>query len=341
MLHKTQLQSLVVYTMSIMFPIYRGCAFQISCGRLPLRSRHATISATGGALHVWNRLLASRSSTDIDVTTMDISDARRRVNEAQEILQRNLASCASRDRLEAQINDLEREQSDPDFWASPNSANNKRVTTQLSEATRLLNRMKRWDTLSGECSAGLALADELDGEDAGMADDIMRECIVAARALMDDGERFELEKLLSGKFDQKPARIVLTAGAGGTEACDWVDMLHRMYCRHAEKMEYRVTIEEKSPGDEVGYKKVEMMVEGTNAFGWLKGEKGAHRLVRLSPFNANNKRQTTFAGVDVVPVLDDEEINEVDIPDADVEITTMRSGGAGGQVSVQMVFIVL
>ena len=96
-------------------------------------------------------------------------------------------------------------------------------------------------------------------------------------------------------------------------------------------MGYKVTIEDKTAGDVVGYKSVEMLVEGQNAYGWLRGEKGAHRLVRLSPFNANNKRQTTFGGVDVMPVLGDEEVAEVDVPDSELEITTLRSGGKGGQ----------
>ena len=108
-------------------------------------------------------------------------------------------------------------------------------------------------------------------------------------------------------------------------------MLQRMYLRHAERKNYKTIIEDKTAGDVVGYKSIELLVEGPNAFGWFRGEKGAHRLVRLSPFNANNKRQTTFAGVDVVPVLDDEEVDDIEIPDSELEISTMRSGGAGGQ----------
>ena len=125
--------------------------------------------------------------------------------------------------------------------------------------------------------------------------------------------------------------VVLTAGAGGTEACDWVSMLRRMYSRHADHVGMRVTTLDESKGDVTGYKSVELLVEGDNAYGWFKGERGAHRLVRLSPFNANNKRQTTFAGVDVAPVLDDDVIKDIEIPDGDLEVTTMRSGGKGGQ----------
>ena len=162
---------------------------------------------------------------------------------------------------------------------------------------------------------------------------IASECLVAATELTTDGKLYELESLLSGPYDDRPARLILTAGAGGTEACDWVEMLLRMYTRHAEKMGYSVRVEDRTPGDVVGYKSAELLLEGgpNKAYGWFRGEKGAHRLVRLSPFNANNKRQTTFAGVDVVPVLEDEEIDDVEVSDSDLEIQTMKAGGKGGQ----------
>ena len=123
-------------------------------------------------------------------------------------------------------------------------------------------------------------------------------------------------------------------GLAGTEANDWVADLRRMYERHAEKMGYSVVVEDSQPGEVVGYKSVEMVISGGpgHPYGWFKGEKGAHRLVRLSPFNANNKRQTTFAGVDVAPIFVDEaSFNDIDIPDSELEVTTMRSGGAGGR----------
>lgn len=169
-----------------------------------------------------------------------------------------------------------------------------------------------------------------------------QECKESASSLLTTCQKYELQTLLSGPYDASPCTILLTAGAGGTEACDWVDMLYRMYTRHASHMGYRVETVEATPGDVVGYKSVELRIECGNVdngdgqsnhhpYGWFKGEKGAHRLVRLSPFNANNKRQTTFAGVDVVPILEEEEVKDVDIPEKELEITTMRSGGKGGQ----------
>lgn len=162
---------------------------------------------------------------------------------------------------------------------------------------------------------------------------LLEELKIASEKLLEDGKRYELELLLSGPYDDQPCRILLTAGAGGTEANDWVSDLRRMYERHASKMGFTVTLEDEQAGEVVGFKSVELIVNGgANPYGWFKGEKGAHRLVRLSPFNANNKRQTTFAGVDVAPIFVDEAtFNDIDVPDNELEITTMRSGGAGGQ----------
>ncbi len=231
------------------------------------------------------------------------------------------------------IADLEMETSQPGFWDDPNSPRTKKVNAQLAESSKLLDRLKHWEDLYGDCDAALSLMEDLEeGDDGDTLGQLKDECEVAVEKLLKDLRRYELERLLSGPYDNRPARIILTAGAGGTEACDWVEMLLRMYTRHAQQqMGFTVTMEDSSEGDVVGYKSVELLVEGTNAYGWLRGEKGAHRLVRLSPFNANNKRQTTFAGVDVIPVLDEEEIEDVDIPENDLEITTMRSGGKGGQ----------
>ena len=142
--------------------------------------------------------------------------------------------------------------------------------------------------------------------------------------------RWELQKLLSGAHDNKGAILTINAGAGGTDAQDWAQMLLRMYTRWAEKQNYRVTLAEISDGDEAGIKSATLEIEGRYGFGYLRSEKGTHRLVRISPFNANGKRQTSFAGVDVMPLLTEEAV-QIDIPDKDLEITTTRAGGKGGQ----------
>lgn len=138
-----------------------------------------------------------------------------------------------------------------------------------------------------------------------------------------------MQQLLSGPYDKKGAVLTINAGAGGTDAQDWAEMLLRMYTRWAEGQNYKVHLVELSEGEEAGIKSATLEVEGRYAFGYLKAEKGTHRLVRISPFNANGKRQTSFAGVEVMPILDQNV--ELEIPEKDLEIKTSRSGGAGGQ----------
>ena len=140
---------------------------------------------------------------------------------------------------------------------------------------------------------------------------------------------WELQKLLSGAYDKKGAVLTINAGAGGTDAQDWAEMLLRMYTRWAEKQDYKLRLVELSEGEEAGIKSVTLEIDGRYAFGYLRAEKGTHRLVRISPFNANGKRQTSFAGVEIMPILD--QSLDLDIPEKDLEIKTSRSGGAGGQ----------
>jgi len=142
-------------------------------------------------------------------------------------------------------------------------------------------------------------------------------------------DSWELQQLLSGPYDKVGAVLTINTGAGGTDAQDWAEMLLRMYTRWAERQGYKVHLAELSEGDEAGIKSATLEVEGRYAYGYLKAEKGTHRLVRISPFNANGKRQTSFAGVEVMPQLDHGV--ELDIPDTDLEISTSRSGGKGGQ----------
>ena len=163
-------------------------------------------------------------------------------------------------------------------------------------------------------------------EDAGLA----TEAETNLQQLKQELASWELQQLLSGSYDKKGAVLTINAGAGGTDAQDWAEMLLRMYGRWCEKQGYKVKMAEQSPGDEAGIKSVTLEISGRYAYGYLKAEKGTHRLVRISPFNANGKRQTSFAGVEVMPDLGDDAIN-LDIPEKDLEITTSRAGGKGGQ----------
>jgi peptide chain release factor 2 len=295
---------------------------------------------------------ASASSSSFDEVLLT---ARKRAQEALALLDRNLQSSSSKsgsstttttttttttnvNQLQACLHDLEREQAHPTFWDETNTARAAVVNAQMATTSRLLTRIQQWQEYQGDILAALEILNDLETNNANADYDVeMRDMIVAdleqaSTQLLLDSQRYELDLLLSGPYDTANARLVLTAGAGGTEANDWVADLRRMYERYCHYMKFTCTIQDEQPGDVVGYKSVELLIAGPNAYGWLSGEKGAHRLVRLSPFNANNKRQTTFAGVDVAPdILRAEDLKDVYISETDLEITTMRSGGKGGQ----------
>ncbi len=165
---------------------------------------------------------------------------------------------------------------------------------------------------------------ELETDDA-----LLQEAELTITKLNHDLDQWELEQLLSGPYDDKGAVLTINAGAGGTDAQDWAFMLMRMYTRWAEAHGYKVALAEESEGDEAGIKSATLEITGRYAYGYLRSETGTHRLVRISPFNANGKRQTSFAGVEVMPQIDNSV--QLEIPDKDLEITTTRSGGKGGQ----------
>ena len=151
----------------------------------------------------------------------------------------------------------------------------------------------------------------------------------ALKRLKADAARRELEALLSGEADANDTYLEVHAGAGGTESQDWANMLFRMYTRWAEQHGYKVEVMEETPGEEAGIKSATLQVKGRNAYGWLKTEHGVHRLVRISPYDSNARRHTSFASIDVYPVIDDR--IQIDIKESDVRVDTLRASGAGGQ----------
>jgi peptide chain release factor 2 len=159
--------------------------------------------------------------------------------------------------------------------------------------------------------------------------EMVAEGIRSLKASADEAKRREIESLLSGEADANDCYVELNAGAGGTEAQDWAEMLMRMYMRWAEQHGYKVQLMEESEGEQAGIKSATLQITGPNAYGWLKTEAGVHRLVRISPFDANARRQTSFASVWVYPVVDDS--IEIEINDADLKVDTYRASGAGGQ----------
>jgi len=223
--------------------------------------------------------------------------------------------------LTAKIQDLEQVAAQPDFW--DNQASAQQTLQELNDLKSNLEQYHHWRSSLEDAKAVLELV-ELE-EDAAL----LQEAETSLTQLKGELDRWELEQLLSGIYDAKGAVLTLNAGAGGTDAQDWVEILLRMYTRWADKHGYKVRLVEKSDGEEAGIKSVTIEIDGRHAYGYLKSEKGTHRLVRISPFNANDKRQTSFAGAEVMPLIDNSV--ELDIPDKDLEITTSRAGGKGGQ----------
>lgn len=224
--------------------------------------------------------------------------------------------------LQAKIQDLEQLASQPEFWDNPDSA--QKTLQELNDFKSMLSQYEGWQ-VSLEDSKAIAELLELETDEA-----LLEEAATNLNQLDEELDRWELQQLLSGQYDAQGAVLTLNAGAGGTDAQDWAEMLLRMYTRWGEKQGYKVRLAEISEGDEAGIKSATLEIEGRYAYGYLKAEKGTHRLVRISPFNANGKRQTSFAGVEVMPALDNSSI-DLEIPDKDLEISTSRSGGKGGQ----------
>ncbi len=196
----------------------------------------------------------------------------------------------------------------------------------MRERTRLDNQItavKNVEQALSDNQEMIALAEE-EGDQA-----MVTESEKALASLRADVERRQLEALLSGEADGNDAYLQVNAGAGGTEAQDWAEMLLRMYTRWAEQHGHKVSLLEKSNGEEAGIKSATIQISGESAYGWLKTETGVHRLVRISPFDANAKRHTSFASIAVSPVIDD--TIEIEIEDKDLRVDTYRSSGAGGQ----------
>jgi peptide chain release factor 2 len=223
--------------------------------------------------------------------------------------------------LNAKISDLEQVAAQPSFWDSQTTAQT--TLQELNELKSHVEGLHRWQTTVEDAKTVLELL-ELEDDPA-----LLSEAETNLKQLAHELDQWELQQLLSGPYDKSGAVLTINAGAGGTDAQDWAEMLLRMYTRWAERQGYKVALAEISEGDEAGLKSVTLEISGPYAYGYLKSEKGTHRLVRISPFNANGKRQTSFAGVEVMPELDHNV--ELNIPDKDLEITTTRAGGKGGQ----------
>ncbi len=210
---------------------------------------------------------------------------------------------------------------EPDFWLDPDKST--RIVQEMKNLKNSVESIENLETQYEEIQILLEMGYE--ENDASVIPEIED----ALKKFQEELEELRISTLLTGEYDRNNAILTLHAGAGGTESCDWASMLYRMYCRWAERHGFSVEVLDYLDGDEAGIKSVTIQVNGENAYGYLQSEKGVHRLVRISPFNAAGKRQTSFVSCDVMP--DIEEDIDIEINMDDLRIDTYRSSGAGGQ----------
>ena len=201
----------------------------------------------------------------------------------------------------------------------------KRAEEVTKESKRIKDKIERFDSLVNRTEDVEVLSEMIEEDDEESIDEIIKEI----RSIEKDVEEYRIELLLSGEYDRNDAILTLHAGVGGSDANDWTEMLLRMYTRWCEKKGYKVETVDYLEGDEAGIKSVTLKVQGEFAYGYLKAEKGVHRLVRISPFNANGKRQTSFASIEVLPELTKDQ--DIEIRSDDLKVDTYRASGAGGQ----------
>lgn len=226
-----------------------------------------------------------------------------------------------RDKLQTELSELEKQVNSPGFWNDQNLA--RKISRQISNLRQEMEHIDKLEAMRDELETYVTLLDEE------FHPDMFTEAVNALDQQRQYIEKAEIECYLNDKYDHNDALFTIHAGAGGTEAQDWAEMLFRMYTRWAEQNGFKYTVIDSLPGEEAGLKSVSLEIEGNFAYGMLKAEVGVHRLVRISPFNAQGKRQTSFASVFVYPEFDND--IEVEIDTKDLKIDTYRASGAGGQ----------
>jgi len=247
-------------------------------------------------------------------------DLRLRLKECGPRLQ-SLAGALGLETIRSQLAELEKQTSDPNFWSDPAASQKvlqrqKQLKSKLDSYERL---KKQWE----DALELIAMAEEMNDES------VLEEVTAATEEVEKQLESLRLATLLTGEYDHKSAILTFHAGAGGTEAQDWVQMLYRMYCRWAERHGYKVKVLDYLDGEEAGIKSASIEIDGENVYGFLRSEAGVHRLVRVSPFDASGRRHTSFASVEVMPDIDED--TSVQISENDIKMDVFRASGAGGQ----------
>ena len=249
-----------------------------------------------------------------------LEEAKRRLVALEDVL-KELGNQLRIDEAKERAADLERETMVQDFWNDAEKSSKK-----LREIKQLKDKVESYEALVARLEDTTVLCEmAIEANDEDSAEEVVSE----TDFIEEEAERKRIEVLLSGQYDKSNAILSFHPGAGGTEAQDWASMLYRMYTRWGEKHGYNVKLIDWLDGDEAGLKSATIMIEGINAYGYLKSENGVHRLVRVSPFDASGRRHTSFASVEVMPEFEDDA--EIVLKDEDLEITAHRSSGAGGQ----------
>lgn len=220
--------------------------------------------------------------------------------------------------LQKEVETIENQLQSPQVWSDQKKASE--LGSKIRELKDNIEFITKWQSVLEDCETAFELDDE----------DLINECSASLDEMSKALDKFEIKQMLNGEYDEADAILTINAGAGGTDAQDWASLMLRMYMRWAEQKGWKVELLDKLDGDEAGIKSATIKITGKFAYGYSKAEKGVHRLVRISPFNANGKRQTSFASVEVSPIIEDFE-KTIIIPPEELEIDTMRSGGAGGQ----------
>ena len=222
------------------------------------------------------------------------------------------------DGLKNSLKNLDEKLQNENIWNNQEEAS--KLLKEQKEIKSSIENFEKWNGIFEDSLLSLELDDE----------GLIKESLSRTKELEKELDKFDLEQMLSGEYDKNDAILTVNSGAGGTDAQDWAQMLLRMYMRWAQIHNYGCELLDKSDGEEAGIKSATIKISGRWAYGYIKAEKGVHRLVRISPFNANGKRQTSFASLEVTPVIEDFE-KKITIPPDEIEVETMRSGGAGGQ----------
>ena len=241
--------------------------------------------------------------------------------EEQEAALQDLGQALGLEKLREEVEMLEHKSAEPGFWDNMEQA--QKITQRMAALKGKDEAYQKLQSRAGDCMALIEMGDE--AEDLSLVDEAKEEI----ESIKNEIASMKLSTLLTGEYDKNSAILTFHAGSGGTEAQDWADMLFRMYNRWAERHGFKVTTLDYLDGDEAGLKSASIMVEGENAYGYLKSEAGVHRLVRVSPFDAAGRRHTSFSSLEVMPEMELD--NTVEIPPEDIKMEVYRASGAGGQ----------